>query len=345
MKYFLSLCAIIKDENNLIEFIIYHWLIGVEYFYIYDNDSKIPIKNILDNYIFKKICTIIDYPGRGVQMNAYNHCIKNYGNKTKWLCILDGDEYILPKKHDSLRDFLNEYKNYHAIGINWVIFGTSFHEKKQNGFVIDNYRYCSNKADKHIKTIFQPEHIKNCYNQHFVELNNPLKYVDSKKNIIFGSFNNNIGSTDIIQINHYFTKSLEDMYEKHKRGKACNMGIYQLINTHDDNNDIKDDTICTKYLHHLKKIYDVVNVNWEIYKLLNDDLEDKINTPDEYYNHLFKYGINENRPYKITDKFRNFNLNYYKNNYSDINYMNDMELEKHYIKFGFYENRICDRLL
>jgi len=344
MKYFLSLCAIIKDENNLIEFILYHWLIGVEHFYIYDNDSNPSIKNILDNYIFKKICTIIEFPGKAQQINAYNHCIKNFGDKTKWLCIIDGDEYILPKKHMSLKEFLLEYDNYHAIGINWVFFGTSFHEKKQVGFIIDNYRYCSDKQDKHIKSIFKPKYIKYCYNQHYVELYDPLKYVDPKKNIIYGPYNN-IENSNIIQINHYFTKSFEDLYEKHNRGKAYGSGKYNIIYSHDENNNIKDDTICEKYLNQVIKMYDIINVNWEIYRGLNTDLHDKYSTENEYYNHLFKYGINEYRPYKIIDKYPDFNINYYRNNYSELNNLNELELEKHYINIGFYENRVCDKLL
>ena len=344
MKYFLSLCVIIKDENNLIEFILYHWLIGVEHFYIYDNDSNPPIKNILHHYIFKKICTIIDFPGKAQQINSYNHCIKNYRDATKWLCIIDGDEHIVPKKHMSLRDFLLEYDNYHAIGINWVIFGTSFHEKKQKGFIIDNYRYSSDKSDKHIKSIFKPQYVKNCYNQHYIELYNPLKYVDPDKNIIFGPFNNN-GNNNIIQINHYFTKSFEDLYEKNKRGKACGTGEYIITYSHDENNNIKDDTICTKYLEHLKKINDIINVNWEIYKSLNSDLKNMYNTPSEYYNHLFKYGINEGRPYKISNIYPTFNINYYRNNYIDLNNLDDLELEKHYINIGYYEGRVCDKII
>jgi hypothetical protein len=344
MKYFLSLCTIIKNENNLIEFILYHWLIGIEHFYIYDNDSDPSIKNILNNYILKKICTIIYFPGKAQQINAYNHCIKNFGDQTKWLCIIDGDEYILPKIHMSLRDFLSEYDNYHAIGINWVLFGTSFHEKKKEGFIIDNYRYCSNKQDKHIKSIFKPQYIKHCYNQHYVELYDPLKYVDPKKNIIYGPYNN-IENSNIIQINHYFSKSFEDLFEKYNRGKACGNGEYNIVYSHNENNNIKDDTICEKYLYQLKKMYDIINVNWEIYKALNTDLHNKYSKENEYYNHLFTHGINECRPYKITDKYPNFNIKYYRNNYPDLNNLNDLELEKHYLKFGFYENRVCDKLL
>ena len=41
MKYFLSVCCIIKNERYLEEFIIYHHIIGVEHFYIYDNKLKL----------------------------------------------------------------------------------------------------------------------------------------------------------------------------------------------------------------------------------------------------------------------------------------------------------------
>jgi len=143
MKYFLSLCCIIKNERYLEEFIMYYRLLGVEHFYIYDNESTQKISDRLNNPYFKKMCTIINFPGKVQQLNAYNDCLKNYGNQTKWLIIVDGDEYILPKKdnHKSIRDFLKDYKDYHAIGINWVMFGTSFHDEIQQGFLIDNYRY------------------------------------------------------------------------------------------------------------------------------------------------------------------------------------------------------------
>lgn len=96
-KYFLSLCAIIKDESKLEEFIIYNWILGVEHFYIYDNGSSHPIRDRLYNYLFKQICTIIDFPGFSQQMNAYNHCLHNFGKETIWMANIDADEFICPK--------------------------------------------------------------------------------------------------------------------------------------------------------------------------------------------------------------------------------------------------------
>jgi len=339
--YYLSICTIIKDEPNLEEFILFHYIQGVEHFFIYDNESAYPLSERLSRYFFTQICTIINFPGKPQQINSYKHCLSNYGYKTKWLLFADGDEYICPKIHYSIREFLNNYDDVHAIGINWVFFGTSFHDKKQDGFIIDKYRYRSNQQDQHIKTVCKPEFTKTCNHPHFVELYDPSKYVDSKRNIISGPFNNNY-NIDIIQINHYYTKSLENSYEKQNRGRTDCISDYNIPHLHNINNDVKDDYCPDKYLYCLNFYYELININWEIYKALNPDLELTLNSSTEYYKHLFEYGINEKRYKKINDKFPNFNRESYRNNNPDLKDLNDLELEKHYIHSGYNEGRICE---
>lgn len=249
VKYLLSLCCIIKDERYLEEFIVYYRILGVERFYIYDNESKIPISSRLTNPYFKRMCTIINFPGKKQQMNAYQHYLKTYGSETKWAIIVDGDEYILPKKVNTIRDFLKQYENYHAIGINWVFFGTNFHDKIQKGFLIDNYRRSHGSQDKHIKTIFKPEHTNNIVNPHYVILKDPSKYVDPHKRVISGPFNTQ-PTIDIIQINHYWGKSVEEHYEKRDRGRAC-ADSKRVIdeNPHLNFNNAIETLIADKYLN------------------------------------------------------------------------------------------------
>ena len=344
MKYFLSICIIVKDERNLEELLLYYLINGVEHFYIYDNESKIPLTDRLNKfYLFKNKCTITYFPGKPQQVNSYNHCLKTYGKETEWLGFFDCDEYILPKKYFSLRDFLLDYNDAHAIGINWVFFGTSFHDKKQNGFVIDNYRYTSNKQDKHIKSICRPKFTIRIRSPHFVDLRNPSKYFDPLRNIISGPFNENPGNTDIIQLNHYYTRSLEDSYEKQNRGRTDCNDSYIIPHLHDLNNDFKCDLCSDKFLELLDNQYEILNTNYITYSSLNPDLKTKLKTPDEYYAHLYVCGIKENRPRKIYHKYPNFNLEYYKNNYEDLKNLNNLDLENHYINIGVFENRICDR--
>ena len=338
MKYFLSLCCIIKDERYLEEFIIYYRLLGVEHFYIYDNDSAQPISERLNHCYFKNICTIIVFPGRIQQINAYNNFIENYKNETKWLIIVDGDEFIFPKNHNSLRDFLKDYQDYHAIGINWVMFGTSFHDKIQQGFVIDNYRYSEGTQNKHIKTICKPEFVIKIANPHCVILEDPNKYVDPYKRVIGGPFNE-LHTIDIIQINHYWGKSLEEHYEKRDRGRATTDKLRVIIdNPHLKYNNIIDNMLPNIYLNSLKKTYYLLSINLEVYKLLNTDLV--FNLIEEYYDHLIHHGIFENRNYKLKDIYPDFDHDIYKNNYSDLSDKNNSELEIHYLNYGKYENRV-----
>ena len=150
------------------------------------------------------------------------------------------------------------HRNGHPRAVSTI--GTNFPSKKfsnknkQEGFLIDKYRYCSNSQDQHIKTICKPRFVKYIGCPHNVELFNPLKNIDVKGNIISGPFNNN-HTIDILQINHYILKSHEEAIEKHNRGRADVDGRISLpknlIELDKDNNDIIDNYCANKYLQHI----------------------------------------------------------------------------------------------
>ena len=248
-----ALTCIIKDEQYLEEFIIYHHLIGIQHFYIYDNDSKIPIKTRLIHPFFLKKCTIINFPGKAQQLNAYNHCKDEVKSFVDWLIVIDGDEYIHLKKHKNIINFVKDYNEFRAIGINWVFFGSNHHIEKPNGLVLDNYTKCQETQNKHIKTICRPRAVEYIYAHHVILKKNPILYIDSKKNIIKGPFNEN-HTIDIIQINHYWGKSEEDLKEKIERGRAAIDKKREMPkNYHQRNNSKVDESLKNKYSHLVKK--------------------------------------------------------------------------------------------
>lgn len=58
MRY-LALCCIAKDEDPFLkEWIAYHSLLGVEHFFIYDNESRRPIREVLDGFTDSSRVTI-----------------------------------------------------------------------------------------------------------------------------------------------------------------------------------------------------------------------------------------------------------------------------------------------
>jgi hypothetical protein len=259
--HFLSICAILKNEPNLEEWIIYHYIVGVQHFYLYDNESNIPIQSrLLNKPFFQDLCTVIPFPGKLKQIPAYNHCINHFKNDTIWLAVIDGDEYIVPKEDSTITDFLLKRKQAQSIGINWLMFGTSYHITKQK-YVIDSFIRCNKNTGENIqiKSIFKPKFVTSLYNPHFVTTKNCFLCRNACKQIIRGPFNHNFQETNkIIQINHYFVRSEEDWRMKQNRGRAdtSDNSYKNQKNPHIKDND-DEDTFCRdKYFQKVKELYE-----------------------------------------------------------------------------------------
>lgn len=95
-KYQLAICAIFKNESRYIqEWIEYHNMIGVEHFYLYDNDSTDDI-SILQKYLDDGSLTLNRVSSQAKQMPAYNHFLQTYRDEVEWVAIIDLDEFIVP---------------------------------------------------------------------------------------------------------------------------------------------------------------------------------------------------------------------------------------------------------
>src|SRR3954451_11023447 len=151
-RFFLSLLTPVRDEEAyLIEFVNYYLLHGVEHFYLYDNDSKIPVTDVLRDY--RDVCSIMRAGGDAVQVRAYAHFCSRYKHESKWVAVFDIDEFVLPHKHESFREFLIDYDHCDGIGINWAMFGDGHHATPPQGGVMENYLYRQAKQHHSIKSV------------------------------------------------------------------------------------------------------------------------------------------------------------------------------------------------
>lgn len=144
MGYEYNLCigAMFRDEARwLKEWIEFHRLIGVDHFYLYDNDSQDNFEEVLTPYIEQGIVEVIPWkrgqvpysPGTqpewvGYQHTAYRDCAARAKHKTKWLAIIDIDEFIVPERGiDEFRKFLDDTAktNIGELHFYWKVFGTS----------------------------------------------------------------------------------------------------------------------------------------------------------------------------------------------------------------------------
>jgi hypothetical protein len=237
-KFENNLSALICVRNEapyLREWIEYHRLLGIEKFYIYDNESTDDIMSVLEPYINQNIVVCKKWFGNGRQRKIYSDGIKECKNKTKWLAIIDIDEFIVPLKHKNIKDFLKDYKDFSQISIHWKSFGSSGHKKKPAGLVIENFNYAHKEINGAVKSIVNPRAVLGDPGIHASQVigmsvdENKCPYYDD--DFINGTFSGKYKySADIISVNHYFTKSEEEFIEKRSRGRmdAGTGGDYTL---------------------------------------------------------------------------------------------------------------------
>ena len=75
----ISVCLLIRDENEYLEeWLNWHRNIGIEHFYIYDNMSRIPISETIQDC---SDVTIIrwDHSYTAMQIEVYTDCLYRFG--------------------------------------------------------------------------------------------------------------------------------------------------------------------------------------------------------------------------------------------------------------------------
>ena len=265
-KYNVSVCAIFKNEAPYLrEWIEFNHLIGIEHFYMYNNNSEDDYLSILQPYIEKGLITLVQWPHNQMQMESYKDCIEKFASETKWLGFIDIDEFIVPKSTDNIYDFLKPFeRKAGSVNIYWRLYGTSgLMDRDLNGLVSEDFKVCWPKYCDIGKCFyntafgFNPDSKNSAQLHHKFWANfkgKDIPPVNIYNHICVG--NRNIADTPDfpIQINHYFTKSYKEYAMKRAKGD-----VYFKINPHDEQYFYEHEMKCTttdysayKYLIKLK---------------------------------------------------------------------------------------------
>lgn len=125
-KYKVAICGIFKNEAPFLkEWIEYHEMIGVEHFYLYNNNSEDNFQEVLLPYVERGLVTLVDWPYDQAQMKAYQNFYETYRHETQWVSFLDIDEFYCPKIEVTLTEWLFKNDKYPVILVYWRMFGTS----------------------------------------------------------------------------------------------------------------------------------------------------------------------------------------------------------------------------
>ena len=102
-KHGIAIYTMIRNRRNeIIDWIEYHRMIGVEHFYLYDHLSEDQIDTYLEYYLKQGIVTIFKWPfepmrnqhWNTIQCASMNHALKNFGPFNRWMGYFDVDEYF-----------------------------------------------------------------------------------------------------------------------------------------------------------------------------------------------------------------------------------------------------------
>lgn len=147
MKYFLSICAIFKNESGGLEEWLQHYINeGVEHFYLIDNgstDNYLPIIEKYNNYI-----TLFKDDTRFSQLQHYNNYFIPHKNDSEWVLIVDLDEYVYASlQYKKITDYLHTLAdNVSQIQIQWKMFGSNNHIQQPSSII---QSFTTRKFEKH----------------------------------------------------------------------------------------------------------------------------------------------------------------------------------------------------
>ena len=243
-KYQLAICSIFKNEGRYIqEWIEYHKLIGVDHFYLYDNDSTDDI-SVLQKYLDDGTVTLNRISGKAQQMPAYNHFLQNYKQEVYWAAIIDLDEFIIPLEYATLPlqisstlekakskiEIIDGFDLSMVAGIQlcWVYYGTSFHIDPPEGLVLENYlnRIRLEDNDNWCKCIYYVDHIDSIVNPHFTVPKDGKIFIDENGDYVPVCARFFSTKAKYCRVNHYTTRSLsEHTFKLTERGFADGLEI------------------------------------------------------------------------------------------------------------------------
>ncbi len=226
----IGICLIVKDENDYLqEWLDHHRAIGIDHFFIYDNNSRIPInKTIINNKdVTIKIWTNDEL---NTQSRAYEDCCKR-NLDYDYIAFIDTDEFIILNGFNTIKDLLKSFDMpFDALAMSWRFYGQPqpyFLEKKTM------YDYVYYHENNHVKCLVNPKLVIKFPSPHVPELEGVT--INEMGVTVQGHLSPHTSKD--IWIKHIWTRSESEFLEKLKRGSGDkvirNRTIQSFINYND----------------------------------------------------------------------------------------------------------------
>ncbi len=221
-----------NEECHIGEWARFHRLAGVRHIFAYDDASSDNTIAELQRNLKAEQLTVIPWGqrlndsslGRPIhnQVLAYAHAAANFGGSYRWLACIDADEFLVPVQTHSIDAALahlgSEVVN---LSLPWHMFGRCGHVQRPVGGVVANYlqRASNPMRGVNFKCLVDPCRLRSI-RVHSMETGSPaLTWNDC--GLVFAlnqRHQPSFYSSEHVQLNHYYTRSTEELEKKIGRG-------------------------------------------------------------------------------------------------------------------------------
>ncbi|HEU5081509.1 MAG TPA: glycosyltransferase family 92 protein [Opitutaceae bacterium] len=245
----LAACLCFKNSAAyLAEWLAYHHALGVEHFFLYDNGSTDDYLRVIEPFAKRGLITLTRWPGKAQQEFIYQNCLIQARDRVEWVAFLDDDEFLNPIIDPDIPTALKRFEAHAGVAVSWFLFGSSGHERRPQGLVIENFTGRATAPDKHVKCVVRPDRVKGpLYIGHVFVCEPGFTVVDEHGRTV-SECPHGFASGDILRVNHYATKSIEEVRERRSQPRADNGQISEhslamWIQWAREWNETKDETI------------------------------------------------------------------------------------------------------
>jgi glycosyltransferase involved in cell wall biosynthesis len=256
----IGIAAIVKNEGPyIVEWVAYHRSIGVDRFFIANNNSTDETTDIL---VQLSECGIVDHiwfphvPDHPPQLPAYGQIISRHAKDVDWLLFIDADEFLVPTDgQESIKPFfLDAFKRpeIDRIAINWANYGSSGAMSAEPDPVVVRFVSRAEKnwpTNQHYKMAVRTSSgpITRGSPHHFSTITDHAVVHTDMTSLSFDPTRGEGLSSrvvwDRLRLNHYVVKSHEEFYNrKGPKGRATVVGKTkgESYFIHHDRNEVDD---------------------------------------------------------------------------------------------------------
>ena len=234
-QYYLSVIAMFKNEVAVMkEWIDHHIAHGVDHFYLVDDYSSDKPLTVLKSYIDLGVVTMHKPPSVNIpfrQAALYKKLFTEIysKNESKWVAIIDLDEFIYSPMEIDLRKVLKNHESLAVVGLNWVWFGSSGYIKQPKSVIQSFIKRADYDASKY-PALIQHYRVLSSKDEWQKNIINTAARVDNvdvhqviaegvSASLSYSAFPDN----PYILLNHYSTQSRDFfLNNKGKRGDVNN---------------------------------------------------------------------------------------------------------------------------